>query len=568
MSRSLTRDSTLENFKREAKRWLKALRAGDADARRRLLAVLPGSPADPRLRDPRLGDPSLRDVQLALAREYGFPGWADLRQALDELALSRRSLDERVELVLREAMWQGDHRSAARILARSPDIATANIFTAAATGNRAEIERRLAADPAAATRKGGPLDWEPLLYLAYARFADQPQGLEAAQLLLDHRADPNARWVGPWGEPPFTVLCGVIGEGEGVQPPHPQARRLAGLLIDRGADPFDPQALYNTSIVGDDVAWLELLWDASDRRGRLGAWTATGEKPAIGGTVPVNAVDNLLGNAVAFNHLARAEWLLLHGADPNSPHAYSGRPQHTEALIHGNNAMAELLERHGARSMPLTGQIAFQAACMRVDRAAALRLIEHHRECLENPEPMLTAARSGRTDVVALLLELGMNVDIADQSEQRGLQNAVAGGSLDVVKLLVAHGADIDRPTKQFGGAMGFAAHFDRREIAAFLAPLSRDVQNLTYLGKKERLGELFAADPNLVNLRHFRCGFTPLFVLPENDDEALDMAAFLLAHGADREIRNEDGRTAEEIFRGQGREEVADFLREEGGSQ
>jgi uncharacterized protein len=177
---------------------------------------------------------------------------------------------------------------------------------------------------------------------------------------------------------------------------------------------------------------------------------------------------------------------------------------------------------------------------------------------------MLAAARGGRIDVVALLLELGVDVDIADNTEQRGLHNAVAGGSLDVVKLLVAHGADVDLPTTRFGGSMGFAAHFDRREIAAYLAPLSRDVHNLTYLGIKDRLGALFVADPEFVNLRHFRYGFTPLFVLPEKDDEALDMAAFLLARGADLKIRNRDGLTAEEIFRKQGRDEIADFLQDE----
>jgi len=230
--------------------------------------------------------------------------------------------------------------------------------------------------------------------------------------------------------------------------------------------------------------------------------------------------------------------------------------------------MAELLERHDARATPLVGQVAFQAACMRLDGAAARRLVEQHPECLKNPEPMLTAARSGRSDVVALLLELGMDVDIADETEQRGLHNAVLGGSLDVVRLLVAHGADIDRPTTQFGGAMGFAAHFRRREIAAFLAPLSRDVYNMTDLGLKARLSELFAADPTLVNARHFRAGVTPLFCLPGSDDEAMDMAAFLLAHGADPDIRNGDGVTAEQMFRQHGREELADFLHDEGRAQ
>jgi hypothetical protein len=78
MSRSLTPDSSLEMLKKEAKRWLKALRAGDAVARHRLRAVMPTGPANP----------SLRDVQLALAREYGLPGWTALRQELDDLAMS------------------------------------------------------------------------------------------------------------------------------------------------------------------------------------------------------------------------------------------------------------------------------------------------------------------------------------------------------------------------------------------------------------------------------------------------------------------------------------------------
>src|SRR5207302_7249168 len=176
------------------------------------------------------------------------------------------------------------------------------------------------------------------------------------------------------------------------------------------------------------------------------------------------------------------------------------------------------------------------------------------------------AARAGRADVVALLLELGVDVDVADEIEQRGLQVAVAGGSLEVVELLVAHGADIDRPTtKVGGGAMGYAAHFDRREIAAFLAPLSRDVHNLTYLGFKDRLAELFAADPALVNARHDRMGCTPLFLLPADEDAAKEMAAFLLDHGADPNIRDqEDGLTAEQRLRRHGLIDLADFLHDE----
>ncbi len=555
MSRELTARSTLETLKKEAKRWLKALQAGDAEARRRLLAATPVAPAKP----------GLRDVQFALAREHGLPGWAVLCQALED---ARRSYAERVELVLRAADWQADRSTGARLLARWPEIGQDSLYAAAATGDLAEVERRLAADPTAANRRGGPLDREPLLYLAYSNLpGSEVHGLEIARLLLDHGADPNARWIGPWGEPAFTVLTGMIGEGEGDQPPHPQAKDLAALLIERGADPFDPQALYNTSITRDDTGWLDFLWNQSERYGRLEAWREEDpEKAALGGSEPLNALDYLLGNAAAFNHVGRADWLLTHGADPNSLHAYSRRPQREEALIHGHVEMAKLLERFGAETTTLEGPSAFRAACMSLDREAARAIAANQPGCLDDPEPMLTAARGGRADVVALLLELGIDVDVADEIEQRGLQVAVAGGSREVVELLVAHGADIDRPTtKVGGGAMGYAAHFGRQEIAAYLAPLSRDVHHLTYLGFKNRLAELFAADPSLVNARHGRIGCTPLFELPADEAQAMEMAAFLLEHGADPNIRDpEDGLTVEQRLRRHGLIELADFLRDE----
>ncbi|MEP7099380.1 MAG: ankyrin repeat domain-containing protein [Burkholderiales bacterium] len=178
---------------------------------------------------------------------------------------------------------------------------------------------------------------------------------------------------------------------------------------------------------------------------------------------------------------------------------------------------------------------------------------------------MLSAARNGRSDVVALLLELGVSVDVADATGLRALQAALPSGHLEIARLLLAHGAEVDRPTAQYDGAMGFAAHFGQREIAALMAPRNRDVHNLTRLGLKQRLAELFANEPVLVNSRHFRSGVTPLFMLPADEDDAADMAVFLLEHGADASIQNRDGLTPEAAQRAQGLDEVAEFLRDEG---
>ena len=72
MIRRITPKSSLDNLKREAKRWLHALRAGDRQALARLERATPNAPAEP----------SLRHVQHALAREHGFPGWAALKSQL------------------------------------------------------------------------------------------------------------------------------------------------------------------------------------------------------------------------------------------------------------------------------------------------------------------------------------------------------------------------------------------------------------------------------------------------------------------------------------------------------
>ena len=547
MNRQLSSDSNLETLKKEAKRWLKALRSGDTQARQRLVVARVSTDS-----------PTLRDVQLALAREHGLPGWAELRQALDDVVLARRSRAEHVEIVLRSAAWQGDRTAAQRVLTRWPDIGTENLYIAVATGNLAEVERRLADDPVAANRKGGPLSWEPLLYLAYARLpGGDAHALEIAAALLDRGADPNASWNDGWDNP-FKVLTGVIGLGEGVQPPHPQAQALASLLIERGASPYDTQALYNTSIVSDDPTWLETLWTQSELHGLLDRWRTASPPDGI---LKRTAIDYLLGNAVAYNHLARAEWLLVHGADPNGPHAYSQRAMREEALVYGHQAMADLLVKHGAAELPLSGLVAFQAACTRLDRDTARAVLAQHPECLHQADPMIIAARAGRVATVALLLELGMSVDIADDNGLRGIQAAIAAGSIEVVRLLVAHGADIDQPTKYYGGALGFAGHFGRRDIAELLAPLSRDVHNLTFLSSKERLLQLFAEQPALVNAVNPRRGVTPLFCVPDDEDAALEMTEFLLAHGADREARSKDGQTAEELARQRGLMDAADLM-------
>lgn len=81
MPRKLTPASSLDKFKKEAKRWLKELRAQDAAARNRLERAWPKAPQPP----------GLRDVQHALALEHGQESWVALTRAIGSSAASASS---------------------------------------------------------------------------------------------------------------------------------------------------------------------------------------------------------------------------------------------------------------------------------------------------------------------------------------------------------------------------------------------------------------------------------------------------------------------------------------------
>jgi hypothetical protein len=302
-----------------------------------------------------------------------------------------------------------------------------------------------------------------------------------------------------------------------------------------------------------------VLWTHSERRGVTDKWRTV----LVGDKMRVNWLDLVLSIAVSYGHRRRAEWALAHGADPNREHAYSKRRQVDEALLHAHSAIVALLKRYGAADARPDDKVVFGIACRNVDRAEIRRLAALHPEFLRDAEVMLTAARANQRDLVELLLDLGMDVDIADQGGTRGLNVAAGNGGVEVVKLLLERGADVDRPTQHYGGPLGFAAHFGQRAAADVLAPRSRDVHNLVFLAMKERLIELFTAEPALANLAHFRSGLTPLYTLPPEEPAAVEMARFLLDHGADPRFRSPTGDTPSDAARKRGFESLAALLSE-----
>ena len=72
MPRKITPATSLDTLRKEAKRWLKEIRANSVEARARFAGAHPGASATP----------TLRDVQHALAREHGYDNWLALKNAV------------------------------------------------------------------------------------------------------------------------------------------------------------------------------------------------------------------------------------------------------------------------------------------------------------------------------------------------------------------------------------------------------------------------------------------------------------------------------------------------------
>jgi ankyrin repeat protein len=581
MNRRFSATSTLENLKKEAKRWLKALRANGGEARVRLERAHPDAPAEP----------GLRDVQYALAREHGLAGWSALKRRLEDRAFDDNRLAELAALFLENAcadpiLANGPaahsrrSQSALRILTHHPEIARYSIHTAVVCGDLEEVERLLKERPEAGTEPGGPLRrrhlhqreklWTPLLHLCYGRLPIAAAGANAgaiARLLLDHGADPNDYFQVGSHQNRYTALCGVVGEGEDDAPPHSQREALARLLLERGAEPYDIQLLYNTHFHGDLLWIMELIYEAAVKAGRQADWDDPDWAMIDMGGLDFGA-RYLLGVAVEKNNLKLAEWLLSHGATPNAARKqgskFPPRSLHEEALRQGLTEMADLLARFGAiPSAPVApeGEKAFTAACFRMDREETQAILATRPEYLRSPTAMFAAARQDRTDVVAFLLDLGMSVEIEDEHKQRPLHEAASHNSLRVAALLIERGAEIDPVESNWGATpLGFAIYGQKTQMIELLGRFSRDVWELTNSGRVERLRELLSEEPDLAKIAGKNA--MPLMWLPDDEGRAIEIVDLLLAHGADPTIKDKEGMTAADYAEKRGMYDAAALLR------
>lgn len=430
----------LDHLRRQARDLLRAARAGDAVATRRMHAVG--------------GEENLAAAQLAVAREYGFASWAKLKTEVQARTKELAQLaDEFCAASIRD--WTG---RAARMLAARPELAGYNLATAVVLGDVDRVRAALQADPGLVNRTDPATGWTALHAACASKWNQldpgRAQGLAAVVgLLLDAGADPHGV-VGRGWRP---LRCAVAGS--------PNAE-VARLLLDRGAVPDDDdlylasfgddheclRVLLSTSgdirqiarmalaapISGNDVEGVRLLLEAgADPRLYLD------DSDAEGGSDTAHPFSVIYAAVRSDCSAEIVELLLAHGAEPARP-GNDGRSPHALAVSKGREDIARLLRQYGAAD-DASDVDRFLAACLRADRAAAERQLPGDLPARQRSAAMIRAAETGNIEAMRIMLDLGFPPDTRGGGDDPGtpLHTAAHAGSADIARLLLERGADV-----------------------------------------------------------------------------------------------------------------------------
>ena len=161
--------------------------------------------------------------------------------------------------------------------------------------------------------------------------------------------------------------------------------------------------------------------------------------------------------------------------------------------------------------------------------------------------PLMMASSNGHRDVVQCLLDNGANVNLRASNNDTSLCYAARSRHKDVVRVLLEHSADVNAM-----GATGTAIHnalveyYLPRRAKGGLLPV---VQLLLGHG----------ANPNAQDIYH---GETPLHqVARPGLESGLDLARVLLDHGADVDVKDNNGQTPLQMALKYGEVEIAQLL-------
>lgn len=323
----------LEQYKKQAKDFVKVCRSGDSDAIQRIRKYHPrsGQLVDSGI---LIAEFDLADAQLVIAREHGFESWPKFAKHIEGLAREDSPVSKFESAA--DAIVTGDHATLEGLLRENPELVRARSTRV----HRATLLHYVSANGFENYRQKSP-----------------PNAVEIAEILLQ-----------------------------------------AGAEVDAVADMY-----------GKDTTLGLVATSVHPRRARL--------------------------------QIALIETLLDHGAAVDG--APGGCKALAAALANGCPEAAEVLARRGARI-----DIVGAAGLGRLDLLKSFFKEDGSLKANSTETDMESAFRwaclYGRTLVVDFLLEKGVDLRAGQDTAQTGLHNAVIGGNLDTINLLLARKAPLE----------------------------------------------------------------------------------------------------------------------------
>jgi ankyrin repeat protein len=378
----------------------------------------------------RGADPSatLSAAQHALAREYGFESWPALVHHVESVRPQARMLQPAELKSEMQLTWSAG---------RGTDVWA--MFQACAAGDLPTVQALIARDRSLARAH---YDYRKPLY-----FAVRENRVEVVRFLLEHDANPLDLWV---DDSPLEI---ARDRGYTVM-----ERLLSETLEQKfNASPKgEPIAL---ALRNHDLEKMRELLDAQPELLRKGDDKSNEPIHWATMTRQIEAIDELLGRGADIN--ARR----MDGAQPihltNGDYFYRGwrdvpRPWPASPA----QILAHLKMRGAIIDLPTachTGDLTRVRELLRQDPSLANTLGAHEGYYLGAGSPLANAAAVGRMDIVQLLLGHGADPNLPEEQyapKGNALYSAVYHGHYEIAKLLLERGAFPNPPVESSGSAL------------------------------------------------------------------------------------------------------------------
>jgi ankyrin repeat protein len=378
----------------------------------------------------RAADPSvnLAAAQHALAREYGFESWPKLVHHVESMPPANRMLQPAELKSQQKLLWSPG---------RGTDVWA--LIQGCASGDLETVRRLLSADPSLARSH---YDYRKPLY-----FAVRENRVDVARFLLEHDRNPLDLWV---DDDPIE-----IARDRG----YTEMEELLTATLD---------TTFNASAKGEPVAsalrehHLNQMRELLDQQPELvGKGDKRSNQPIHWATMTrqVDAIDELLRRGADINAQR------MDGARPihltNGDYSYRGwRDVPRSWPVSAADVLAHLKARGAYIDLPTachTGDIERVRELLRRDPSLANKVGEHEGYYLGAGAPLSNAAAVGRMDIVQLLLDHGADPNLPEEQyapKGKALYSAVYHGHYDLAKLLLERGAFPNPPVESSGDAL------------------------------------------------------------------------------------------------------------------